>query len=220
MHEFKHEMFGTLRAVDVDGTPWFLLTDPAKALGYRDAERAGRVLRDSQLGTLSKGTASDLGFFGSAPKIVTEGGLYRLIMRSDSPVADRFQDWVTDEVLPAIRKNGSYDVGANDAPAWFREYAAQVDAVVHLAEAHNAVQETSGGYSLAETARRMGMGHHQLTAILKTEGLLTADCVPAKHAIARGYFVRRGSTAAVPESGYEPLRLLVTRYLAKVARAH
>lgn len=98
-----------VRVVVRDDEPWFLLTDPAKVLGYRDAADAKRLLRDGQYNTLSSRIWSDLGGRGRPPIIVTEGGLYRLIMRSDSPVADSFQDWVTDEVLPAIRKTGKYD---------------------------------------------------------------------------------------------------------------
>lgn len=48
---------------------------------------------------------------GSQAKLITESGLYKLIMRSDKPEAKRFQDWVTREVLPAIRKDGLYVVG-------------------------------------------------------------------------------------------------------------
>lgn len=59
--------------------------------------------------------ASDLpkSVLGSAPSItvVSESGLYKLIMRSDKPEARRFQDWVTRDVLPAIRKDGAYIMG-------------------------------------------------------------------------------------------------------------
>lgn len=98
-----------VRTVLIDGDPWFVLSDVAKILGYRDAEQASRLLRDSQLNTMPSGIATDLGQRGGrAPKVVTEGGLYRLVMRSNVAMAEPFQDWVTDEVLPAIRKTGSY----------------------------------------------------------------------------------------------------------------
>lgn len=48
-----------------------------------------------------------LGLRGQAPYLVTEAGLYRLVMRSNKPEASEFQDWVTDTVLPAIRKDGA-----------------------------------------------------------------------------------------------------------------
>jgi prophage antirepressor-like protein len=98
----------SIRVVQQDGQPQFILTDLAKALGYRDSEKAKRLLRHSQYNTLSGGTWRDLRGRGSAPLIVTEGGLYRLALRSDRPEADPFQDWVTDEVLPALRTKGFY----------------------------------------------------------------------------------------------------------------
>lgn len=59
----------------------------------RDAEKAKRVLRDSQFNTLSRGIASKLGFSGGrSPLVVNESGLYRLIMRSKVEGAERFQD--------------------------------------------------------------------------------------------------------------------------------
>lgn len=97
-----------VRTIRIDSEPRFVLTDVAKILGYRDAEHASRLVRAGQLGTLPEGTWRDLGGRGSAPTIVTEGGLYRLVMRSDVAMAEQFQDWVTDEVLPAIRRTGSY----------------------------------------------------------------------------------------------------------------
>ncbi|WP_395109841.1 phage antirepressor [Actinomadura sp. SCN-SB] len=100
-----------VRTVMIDGEPWFVLADVAKILGYRDAEHAGRLCRDAQLNTLPQGIAAELGQRGGRlPKIVTEGGLYRLVMRSNVALAEPFQDWVTDDVLPAIRRTGSYSV--------------------------------------------------------------------------------------------------------------
>lgn len=102
-----------VRVVTIDGEPWFVLTDVAKILDYRDAEKAKRHLREGQTNTLNRGIASDLGFQpGRSPLVVNESGLYRLIMRSNVPAAERFQDWVTGEVLPTIRKTG----GAYIAP--------------------------------------------------------------------------------------------------------
>ena len=98
-----------VRTVTIDGEPWFVLADVAKILGYRDAEHAGRLLRDHQLNTLPEGIATELGQRGGRPpRIVTEGGLYRLVMRSNVALAESFQDWVTDDVLPAIRRTGDY----------------------------------------------------------------------------------------------------------------
>lgn len=98
----------SIRVVHQGGQPQFILTDLAKALGYRDSEKAKRLLRHSQLSTLLEGTWRDLRGRGSAPLIVTESGLYRLALRSERPEAGPFQEWVEDEVLPALRTKGFY----------------------------------------------------------------------------------------------------------------
>lgn len=81
-----------------------VLADLAKVLGYRDANSAARVLRSKDLHTHRMSTVT-----GTREMIiVSESGMYRLIMRSNKPAAERFQDWVTEEVLPTIRREGSY----------------------------------------------------------------------------------------------------------------
>lgn len=97
-----------VRVVTVHGEPWFVAADVARILGYRDATAATRTVRDGQRGThpvCTPGGDQDV-------TIISEPGLYRLIMRSNSPAVERFQDWVTDEVLPAIRKTGGYGAPA------------------------------------------------------------------------------------------------------------
>lgn len=94
-----------VRVVLIDGEPWFVLTDVAKILGYRDANHAGRILRDRDRRTHRMGTPN-----GVTVTVVSEAGLYRLIMRSNRPEAEAFQDWVTDDLLPNLRKDGRYEV--------------------------------------------------------------------------------------------------------------
>lgn len=93
-----------IRMIMIKGQPWWILADLARVLGYRDAEQAGRLLRERHKGTTLSGTPG----IQSGMLLVSEAGLYRIMMRSDKPVADRFQDWITDEVLPSIRRTGSY----------------------------------------------------------------------------------------------------------------
>ena len=93
-----------VRIVMVEGVPWFIATDLARVLGYRDADKAVRILDDDEKGTRIVGTPG-----GVQPHVmVTESGLYHLIFRSRKDTAAHFRRWVTGEVLPAIRKNGAY----------------------------------------------------------------------------------------------------------------
>lgn len=93
-----------VRVVMIDGEPWFVLADVARVLGYRDSYAAARVLRDSERGTHSVGTPGG----DQQVTVISEPGLYRLIMRSRRPEAEPFQDWVVAEVLPTVRKTGGY----------------------------------------------------------------------------------------------------------------
>lgn len=94
-----------IRLVIIDAAPWWVLSDVAKVLGYRDARDASRLLRDKHKGTHQMRTPGGTQEF----LVVSEPGLYRLMMRSERPEAEAFQDWVTDEVLPTIRKTGKYE---------------------------------------------------------------------------------------------------------------
>ena len=84
--------------------PWFVASDVAKVLGYRNASDAARLLDDDEKGT------HNLRTLGGEQKviIVNESGLYALVLKSRKPEAKPFRRWVTSEVLPAIRKTGQY----------------------------------------------------------------------------------------------------------------
>lgn len=108
--KFTHAEFGEIRQVWMDGQVWFVLNDVAKVLGYSGTNRALRHLRDSQYKTPNRRVSAELGFHrGRLPILITESGLYRLMLRSDAVNAEPFQIWVEDEVLPTVRQ--AYTVG-------------------------------------------------------------------------------------------------------------
>ncbi len=93
-----------LRVIDKDGEPWFVATDACKALGMD--LRSGTYRWTVGLDASEKLThRNSAGGTGVAPvfTLISESGLYALIMRSRKPEAQRFRKWVTSEVLPAIR---------------------------------------------------------------------------------------------------------------------
>lgn len=102
--------FGTaaVRVVIKDSTPWFVATDVCKALGYTNTSKAvGDHLDDDEKQTmLVPRTSNDS--LGVETNVINESGLYALVLRSRKPEARKFAKWVTSEVLPAIRKTGSY----------------------------------------------------------------------------------------------------------------
>jgi prophage antirepressor-like protein len=107
----------TLRQKTIDGEPWFVAADVCRCLGLETTTGTTthlRKLADDERRLIRKGKVSDgrtlsifMGF-ESQLVLVSESGLYKLIMRSDKPVAREFQDWVTRIVIPSIRKTGGY----------------------------------------------------------------------------------------------------------------
>lgn len=117
----------SVRVVMIEDKPWFVMKDVAECLGF-DAEGTGNYhtsLDGRDKLVIEKRVAnSDLlpMFHGRTPvlTLVSEPGLYKLILRAQPnrhPAAKRFQDWVTREVLPALRKDGMYVMGEEKVKA-------------------------------------------------------------------------------------------------------
>lgn len=102
---FNSEEFGNIRTVTIDNEPWFVGKDVATALGYADTFGALKkhIMDEDKLVCQidSAGQKRDV-------TVINESGLYALIFGSKLESARRFKHWVTSEVLPAIRKTGSY----------------------------------------------------------------------------------------------------------------
>ena len=104
---FNNSDFGNIRVVENSGEPWFVGKDIATILGYAKPENAiaNHVDGEDKTSTLIQGSGSN---YKSKAIIINESGLYSLIFSSKLPTAKKFKHWVTSEVLPAIRKTGSY----------------------------------------------------------------------------------------------------------------
>ncbi|CCQ73918.1 BRO family protein [Magnetospira sp. QH-2] len=110
-----------IRVVTIDDEPWFVAVDVCYVLGSYIRERHGRVdvnttmavrhLHQDEVAQLREVSPNNIGGLHPMTLIVPESGLYKLIMRSDKEKAQPFQDWVTREVLPTIRKDGAYIMG-------------------------------------------------------------------------------------------------------------
>lgn len=103
---FESKEFGKIRTIEVDGTPWFVANDVAYALGYNNPRKA---VLDHCKGVTKRDTPTSGGM--QQISYINEGDMYRLIMKSKLPSAERFEAWVVDEVLPSIRKHGGYISG-------------------------------------------------------------------------------------------------------------
>lgn len=102
---YNNEEFGDIRTVTIDNEPWFVGKDVAEALGYAEPRSAvSKKVEDADRGVAEMETPSGK----QNMTIINESGLYALIFGSKLESAKRFKHWVTSEVLPAIRKTGSY----------------------------------------------------------------------------------------------------------------
>jgi prophage antirepressor-like protein len=113
-----------VRVIDRDGQPWWVLKDVCDVLELSNARAVADRLDDDEVRKFDlRGQAGEV-------NIISESGLYSVILRSDKPEARKFRKWVTSEVLPSIRKTGGYiraDAPSAQLPA---VVAAAVDAAI------------------------------------------------------------------------------------------
>ena len=198
---FNNVEFGDVRMTEIDGKPYFVATDIAMALGYatpRDAiarHCKGVVKRD----TPTSGGVQSLSYIG-------EGDLYRLIMKSKLPNAEKFESWVMDEVLPSIRKHGVYAVDelldnpelaikAFTALKEEREKnkALQADneRMKPKEEFFDAVADSKTAISMNEVAKVLsikGYGRNNLFEFLRSHNILDRFNVPYQKYVDNGWF--------------------------------
>nr|DAX02351.1 MAG TPA: repressor domain protein [Bacteriophage sp.] len=172
---FNNEEFGEVRTVTIDGEPWFVGKDVAEKLGYANINKAVAMHIDEEdkkvldfKGFSQNGNTSKLwsGNDFSNKIVVNESGLYSLIFGSKLESAKRFKHWVTDEVLPCIRKNGIYatdnvidnilnnpDFGIELLTKLKEERAARIEA-----EKTNAIlMHVNKTYTMTEIAKEIGL---------------------------------------------------------------
>lgn len=98
---FENEEFGKIRTVNIDGEPWFVAKDVCDILGVKNPTQSMQQLEDFERAMFNIGRQGEA-------NIISESGFYALVLRSRKPIAKPFRIWVTSEVLPSIRKIGSY----------------------------------------------------------------------------------------------------------------
>ena len=108
---FENPAFGKIRSITRNGEPWFVAKDVTEILGHTNTSKAVADHVDNE-DKLNNKTLLSLGQRGGW--IINESGLYSLILSSKLPQAKAFKRWVTSEVLPAIRKNGSYGMALKE----------------------------------------------------------------------------------------------------------
>ena len=175
---FKYEN-NDVRTVEQDGEPWFVLKDVCKALGIGNSRMVVDRLDEDEKGVSQIDTPGGL----QNVSIISESGLYNVILRSDKPEAKPFRKWVTSEVLPSIRKHGAYMT-----PQKIEEALLNPDTIISLAQqlkeekaktaklapaaeyAQNFLL-ASGGRLVSSIAKDYGMSAKRLNRLLHALGI-------------------------------------------------
>lgn len=103
---FENDEFGEIRTIVIDGEPWFVAKDIASILGYKDPKNTVK-------NRCKRGRVSEIPHPQNSEKslevmVIPESDIYRLIIGSKLPSAQKFEYWVMDDILPSIRKHGAY----------------------------------------------------------------------------------------------------------------
>lgn len=120
---FKHDEFGELRKTDVDGRPYFVGADVARALGYKDTSDA---IRRHCRGAVKRRILTNGGI--QWMNVIPKGDVYRLAANSELPGAEKFESWIFDEVLVSVDDHGAYLT-----PAKIEEVLLNPDTIINLA---------------------------------------------------------------------------------------
>jgi prophage antirepressor-like protein len=199
----------SVRVVTIDGQPWFIAADVTFVLGYSNGRDAvDKHVRPHQRAAVAIHDGSQ----NRQMTVISEGGLYRLMLRANTVLADEFQDWVTDEVLPTVRTTGTYTV-RHALPQSFaealRELASTVEAK-ELAEARaaelepaakswTALADAGGDYALRDAAQildrdpSISTGQNRLSRYLRQVGWTDGSGQPYQKHVDVGRIVRRAT---------------------------
>lgn len=196
---FSNEEFGKVRVLSIDNEPWFVGRDVAEVLGYSNTRDAISKHVDEE----DKGVAKcDTPSGAQQMTIINESGMYSLILSSKLPSAKKFKRWVTSEVLPAIRKTGSYNLPdfnnpAEAARAWAKEYEEKQKALAKVTEMKpkaDFYDDVTGSTdtidigSVAKVLNIPNMGRNKLFAFLRENKILNRRNEPYQEYVDKGYF--------------------------------
>ncbi len=196
---FNNSEFGQIRTVTIDNKPWFVASDVASALGYSNPRKA---VLDHCKGVTKRDTPTSSGT--QSISYINEGDMYRLIMKSKLPSAEKFESWVVDEVIPSIRKSGGYIAGQEEmsdaelmakallvAQRQIEERNKQIEVMKPKAEFFDAVTDSKTAFSMNEVAKVLdykGIGRNKLFEFLREQKILDRYNVPYQRYVDCGWF--------------------------------
>jgi anti-repressor protein len=220
---FTNSEFGSVRTIIEDDKPLFCGADIATILGYTNPRKAINdhcryvTKRDAPH---PQNPTKDISM-----SFIPEGDVYRLIVRSKLPSAERFEKWLMDEVLPQIRKTGGYIPVAEEdddltivckalkiTTNTLAQKEELISQLMPKAEAYDCFMNTSGYQSFGKVAKTLGVGRNKMLKTLRNRSVLFKDNgenVPYQKYIDAGYFIVRQVT------GRDGLNHVTTRCSSK-----
>ena len=198
-----------VRTIVKDGEPWFVAADvcsildidTSTAVNGRNRISDNGIIRDGGLDDDEKDTDIVSTPGGSQEVlIVSEAGLYSLILKSRKPEAKAFKRWITHEVIPSIRKHGAYMT-----PETIEKVLLNPDTIIQLATAlkeerqrrlmlepkamaFDTFMDGSNLQTMNDVAKCLGIGRNKLFEFLRKEKIMRANNTPYQDYIDRGYF--------------------------------
>ena len=209
---FESEMFGQVRTMTIEGSPWFVAADVCKALAMSDVSMSIRRLDEDEKGTSSICTLGG----NQEMSIVNEPGLYTLVLGSRKPQAKAFKRWIVHEVIPQIRKTGGYiPIDSKDdeittlskaleiasrtlkhKDSLLKERDTLIKALLPVEEKYNRMMNSEKLLSLNSVAKLVGTGRSTLMQEMRDDKILMK---------------RNTDGASVPTQAYINRGLLTTK---------
>ena len=190
-----------IRTIIINNDIWFMASDVTKILEYSNGRDAiSRYVNSKdveKLDTLTKGGNQKITY-------INESGIYSLVLDSSMPRAKVFRNWITSEVLPSIRKTGSYSIKqsefkipqtyaealrlAADQAERIEEQAKKIEQDKPKVEFADKVLDSKNSISIGEFSKLIGWGQNKLFVWLRDNKYLMANNIPYQKYIESGYF--------------------------------
>lgn len=203
---FESEMFGQVRTMSIEGSPWFVAADVCRALEIANPRNVVARLDEDEKGVRSMDTLGG----NQEMSIVNEPGLYTLVLGSRKPQAKAFKRWITHEVIPQIRKTGGYiPVNANDdevttlskaleiasrtlkqKDSLLKERDTLIKALLPMEEKYNRMMNTEKLISLNSVAKLIGVGRSTLMKEMREDKILMKRSIDGASVPTQAYINR------------------------------
>lgn len=202
---YENAEFGQIRTVEINGEPWFAGKDVAEALGYVKPLNAIAAHVDED-DSLKQGLIDSMGRTQETI-IINESGLYSLILGSSLDSAKKFKRWITSEVIPSIRKTGSYNLPQTYADA-LRELANKAEEAERLALVNRKLEEQNlrmrpkeifaDAVATSKTSILVG----ELAKLITQNGVQIGQNRMFKWLRENGYLISSGTSCNMPKQRY------------------